>query len=183
MPEQNTSQLVAVGKILAPWGVKGWFKVKSYSSHADTLFATDTWLLRKRDGLRGREQSATIAIDTIKDHAKGIVAKAEGVNDRNAAEEWKGWEILVQRDAFPQPEEGEYYWVDLIGLQVVNLQGEYLGTVTGLLETGAHDVLVLNSEDSDKNASRERMIPFADAYVQTVDMQTRTITADWQTDY
>lgn len=166
---------------MSPWGIKGWFKVKSYSSHADTLFATSTWLLRQQSGLRGRKQTATIEIDTIKDHAKGIVAKAVGVDDRNAAEEWKNWEILVERTAFPATEADEHYWIDLIGLSVVNMQGESMGTVHDLLETGPHDVLILQYDVDGE--TQERMIPFVDAYVQNVDMETRTITVDWQADY
>lgn len=182
---------IAVGKIMSPWGIKGWFKVQAYSEHADALFHCDTWQLRKSAGLRARNAEAvSIDIEQIKDHAKGIVAKAYDVSDRNAAEAWKNWEVYLPRSAFPETEDNEYYWVDLMGLSVVNRQGESLGVVDHLIETGAHDVLVLRSEHTE-NAKADAtvkddeacMIPFVDAYVDQVDKENRTITVDWQLDY
>ncbi len=103
------------------------------------------------------------------------------MNDRNTAEALRGARIFVARSDFPQPEDGEYYWVDLLGLSVVNREGVALGVVRDLLSTGPQTVLVLAYEEDGKE--RERMIPFVDAYVDKVDLPGKTIVADWQPDY
>ena len=110
-----------------------------------------------------------------------VVASAQEVPDRNAAEALKGARIFIARSSFPTPEEGEYYWVDLIGLAVVNREGVALGQVTDLMATGPQQVLVIGYEADGK--AQERMIPFVDAYVDEVDLQAKRITVDWQPDY
>ena len=118
-------------------------------------------------------------------HADGIVARLDGVNDRRGAEALKGARIHIPRSAFPPAEDGEYYWVDLIGLEVVNREGVHLGVVRDLLPTGPTSVLVMAyTETVDGVAkSAERMVPFVAAYIDDVDLKARRITADWQTDY
>ena len=110
-----------------------------------------------------------------------MVASAQDIPDRTAAEGLKGARIFIARSSFPTPEEGEYYWVDLIGLAVVNREGVALGTVTDLMATGPQQVLVIGHEEGGK--PQERMIPFVDAYVDDVDLAARRITVDWQPDY
>ena len=110
-----------------------------------------------------------------------MVASAQEVPDRNAAEALKGARIFIARSSFPTPDEGEYYWVDLIGLAVVNREGVELGTVTDLMATGPQQVLVIGYEADGK--AQERMIPFVDAYVDEVNLQAKRITVDWQPDY
>ena len=103
-------------------------------------------------------------------------AKLEGVDDRNAAELLRGLDVAVTREDLGEAEEGEFYWVDLVGLAVVNLQGEALGQVEDLLRTGGSDVLVVRGE-------RERLIPFVADYVKSVDREARRITVDWEAGY
>ncbi len=110
-----------------------------------------------------------------------MVASAHEIPDRTAAEGLKGARIFIARSSFPTPEEGEYYWVDLIGLAVVNREGVALGTVSDLMATGPQQVLVIAYQDSGKPL--ERMIPFVAAYVDDVDLTARRITVDWQPDY
>ena len=105
--------------------------------------------------------------------------------ERNAAEALKGVRIYLPRSAFPATPEGEHYWVDLIGLNVFNREGESMGVVRDLMPTGPNSVLVLEYTEmvDGKEQSAERMIPFVAAYVDEVDQKARRITVDWQTDY
>ena len=115
-----------------------------------------------------------------------VVATAQELPDRNAAEALKGVRVFVSRASFPTAKADEFYWVDLIGLDVVNRQGEALGTVTGLLDTGAHSVLRVRRPDAPAEASpeaAERLIPFVAAFVDAVDQAARRITVDWGLDY
>ncbi len=126
-----------------------------------------------------------------------VIASIQGLEDRDAAEALRGGRVFVSRASFPTAMEGEYYWVDLIGLNVANRQGLVLGEVVGLMETGAHDVLrilppamasepaaVAPTKGARKNADPEELlIPFVAAYVDGVDMAARRITVDWGLDY
>jgi 16S rRNA processing protein RimM len=110
-----------------------------------------------------------------------VVASAHDIDDRNAAEALRGARVFVARSSFPSANADEFYWVDLIGLEVVNREGEPLGTVRELLSTGPQTVLVLAYQED--GTPKERMIPFVSAYVDGVDLQARRITVDWHLDY
>jgi 16S rRNA processing protein RimM len=114
-----------------------------------------------------------------------VVATAEGVDDRNAAEALKGARVFVSRSAFPTPDAGEYYWIDLIGLDVVNREGQALGRVVDLLDTGPQSVLrcELAPEGGQPGDVTERLIPFVSAYIDSVSLADRRIVADWGLDY
>jgi 16S rRNA processing protein RimM len=116
-----------------------------------------------------------------KEHGDSVVALAQNMNDRNSAEALRGCRIFIPRSSFPTPGADEYYWVDLLGLEVVNREGVPLGQVHDLLSTGPQTVLVLQYEAEGKPA--ERMIPFVAAFVDQVDVAGRRITVDWQPDY
>jgi 16S rRNA processing protein RimM len=118
----------------------------------------------------------------VRTHAGGIVAWAEGIDDRSAAEALRGARVFMARSDFPATTDGEYYWVDLIGLAVENRAGQPLGTVRDLLTTGPQTVLVLDGEVVDGKPV-ERMIPFVAAFIDQVDLAGRRIVADWQPDY
>lgn len=182
-PAELPADAVEVGRILDAWGVKGWFKIQPYSASPEALFSSKRWFLQPAE--RGAKPSFSgtvgLSIKSAKDHADTVVASAHEVADRNAAEQLKGARIFVSRASFPTPEEGEYYWVDLIGLAVVNREGVSLGEVKDLLATGPQTTLVLHYEEEGKQ--RERLIPFVDAYVDTVDLTGRRITVDWQPEY
>ena len=109
------------------------------------------------------------------------MATSPAVADRNAAEALRGARVFIAREHFPKTDDGEYYWVDLLGLKVSNREGVALGTVKDLLATGPQTTLVLSYEEDGKE--RERMIPFVDAYIDQVDLAAKTIVADWQPDY
>jgi len=181
---------IELGRFQEAWGLKGWLHVLPYSADTEALFASTEWFLQPPEARFARGFSAfsgcvTAKIAEIKIHADGVVARIEGMDDRSAAEALKGVRIYVPRSAFPATPEGEYYWVDLIGLDVVNREGLHMGIVRDLLTTGPNSVLVLEYTETVDGAERiaERMIPFVAAYVDGVDQSTRRITVDWQTDY
>ena len=181
---------IELGRFQEAWGLKGWLHILPHSADTEALFASTEWFLQPPEARFARGFSAfsgcvTAKIAEIKIHADGVVARIEGMDDRNAAEALKGVRISVPRSAFPATPEGEYYWVDLIGLDVVNREGLYMGIVRDLLTTGPNSVLVLEYTETVEGAERiaERMIPFVAAYVDGVDQSTRRITVDWQTDY
>jgi 16S rRNA processing protein RimM len=173
---------VEVGRILDAWGIKGWFRVLSHSSDPAALFAAKQWyLLPSEKGAKTFSGVGKLEIAQAKVHSGSVVASAQGVLDRNAAEALRGARIFVPRTAFPASAPDEYYWVDLIGLAVENREGQSMGTVRDLMETGPQTVLVLDYEADGKPC--ERMIPFVSAFVDKVDMVARKILVDWQADY
>jgi 16S rRNA processing protein RimM len=181
---------VELGRFLDAWGVKGWVHVQPHSADTRALFESSEWFLLPPEARFARGFSAfpgpvRVRVEDIKVHADGIVARLDGVSDRNGAEALKGARIHVSRAAFPPAEEGEYYWVDLIGLTVVNREGVHLGVVRDLLPTGPTSVLVMEYTETVDGVEKtaERMVPFVAAYIDDVDLKARRITADWQTDY
>jgi 16S rRNA processing protein RimM len=173
---------IEVGRIADAWGIKGWFKVLPYSASPEALFSSKRWFLQPAErGAKTFSGTVLLKIKEAKEHSDSVVATSAEVPDRNAAELLKGARIFVSRASFPTPETDEYYWVDLIGLDVVNREGVALGAVRELLHTGPQTVLVLAYEEEGK--AKERMIPFVSAYIDTVDLPSRRITADWQPDY
>ena len=164
-------ELVIVGKISAAYGIKGWLKVYSYTDPVTNILQYNPWKIKTKNTWQPMNLVQGRA------HGKGIVAQLEQVHDRTEAEMLKGCEIAVNRDQLPEPEAGEFYWTDLIGLKVVNTQGDELGIVDHLLETGANDVLVVAN-------GKERLIPYVmGIYVKQVDLQKAEILVDWDPDY
>ena len=159
-----------MGRIAAPFGVKGWVKVQPYSEDPGALMDFESW----RVG-RGTTQ-LHYTVEAVQDHGNALIAKLTGIDDREAAFALRGQEISVARSELPAPEENEFYWSDLIGLLVVNREGVELGRVDSLMETGAHDVLAVRGK-------RDYLIPFVAAFVGRVDLANGTIEVDWGEDY
>ena len=185
-PAELPADAIEVGRIADAWGIKGWFKVLPHSASPEALFSSKRWYLLSPDrpvkGVTPWVGALLLKIKEAKDHSDSVVASSEQVPDRNAAEALRGARVFVPRSSFPTAAQDEYYWVDLIGLDVVNRQGEAMGQVKDLLSTGPQTVLVLAyRDDPDKEA--ERMIPFVSAFVDAVDLPGRRITVDWQADY
>lgn len=173
---------VEVGRIADAWGIKGWFKVLPYSADPQALFSTKRWYLMPTEvGAKTFEGVVKLSIKEAKDHSDAVVACAHDVPDRNAAEALRGARIFVARSSFPTAAADEYYWVDLIGLDVINRQNESLGKVRELLSTGPQTVLVIEYLQDGK--LQDRMVPFVSVYVDNVDLAARRIVVDWQTDY
>ena len=173
---------IEVGRIADAWGVKGWFKVLPYSADPEALFSSKRWfLLPTGKGVKTFTGCVRLAIKETKEQSDTVVATAHDVPDRTAAEALRGARIFVSRASFPTAAVDEYYWVDLLGLEVFNRQDEALGSVRELLSTGLQTVLVLKYSEEGKQ--KERMIPFVAAYVDDVDLAAHRIRVDWQTDY
>lgn len=180
---------VEVGSVIGAWGIKGWIRVQPYASDPQALFSSKRWFLKPAEGVRRPGEPAlpqVLRIAQAKDHGDGVVAQAHDVGDRTAAEALQGARIFISRDSFPSPDADEYYWVDLIGLAVVNRQGDALGTVVGLIDTGPHSVLRVVRPGPVPGAvapDEERLIPFVAAYVDEVLLPERRIVVDWGLDY
>ena len=191
MPSLDTAELPAdaieVGRIADAWGIKGWFKVHPYSADPEALFSSRRWyLLPAEKGARTFSGTLLLRVREAKDHSGTVVASAHEVDSRDAAEALRGARIFIARQNFPTAATDEYYWVDLIGLDVRNREGVVLGQVKELLTTGPQTVLVIAEESVDAAgapATVERMIPFVAAFVDGVDLPGKLITVDWQPDY
>lgn len=164
--------MVIMGRVVAAQGLQGWVKVQAFTEHLDALIDYDTWQLGN-DAQTWREYK----VIECKPHTKVLVAKLEGVSDRTAAENCKGLLIAVPRSSLPKVADEEYYWSDLIGLSVVNLENEELGVVDNMLDMGANDILCV------RNDKGEILIPFLSHVVQQVSLDEKQIRVDWQADY
>ena len=162
--------MLVMGRVVAPFAVQGWIKVQPFTETPDGLLDYPVWWLG-RDGKwieRALQEGAV--------HGKTVVAKLAGCDEREAAAALQGLEVAVPREQLPGSRAGEYYWVDLLGLEVHNLQGESMGRVDRLLETGANQVLVVHGD-------RERLIPYVAAVVVAVDLAKGEIVVDWGLDF
>ncbi len=181
-PAELPTDAVEVGRVIDAWGIKGWIKIMPYSASPEALFSSRRWfLLPPERGARPFEGAMLMRVAQSKGHGDSVVAWPQNMSDRTSAEALRGCRIFVPRSSFPTPAPDEYYWVDLLGLDVVNREGVPLGRVHDLLSTGPQTVLVLQHELDGKPA--ERMIPFVSAYIDQVDLPGRRITVDWQADY
>ena len=181
---------VEVGCIVDAWGIQGGIKVKPFSSDPQALFSSRRWFLQPPVGPAPKTSAAklprVLKITQSREQNGLVMARVQDVDDRNAAEALRGARIFISRQSFPTAKDGEYYWIDLIGLVVVNREGALLGNVIDLLDTGAHCVLRVQRPDAPADAKpdeAERLIPFVDAYVDKVDLAERRITVDWGLDY
>ncbi len=167
-----------MGKFGAVFGIRGWLRVYSYTEDPESLFEYSPWFCRF-PGSGWRE----ISIAEYKRHADGFIARIDNINVREEAQNYTGMEIGILGSSLPPLPEGVYRWRDLIGLKVVNLDGYPMGTVKSLLETGANDVLVVKAEIDDKYEIRERLIPYTDSAVKEVDLDSKVIRVDWESDF
>jgi 16S rRNA processing protein RimM len=162
---------IIVGRIAAPYGVKGWLRVVSYTELPDRLVDYTPWYLKHGDTW------LTARVTEVKHHTRGLLVRLPGCEDRDKALELSGSDIGIYRWQLPATAADEYYWDDLIGMSVMTLDGLRLGTVDHLIETGANDVLVVRGE-------RERLIPFIQgSVIAMVDLDGRVIRVDWDPDF
>ncbi len=171
---------VEVGRVLGAWGVKGGIKVKPFSSDPQALFSSKRWFLQPSEAKPGQRVPAQLRVKSAREQGDTVVATVHDLDDRDLAEHLAGARVFVPRSSFPTPDDGEFYWVDLIGLSVANREGAALGAVVGLIETGPHCVLRIQPADP---KAEEVLIPFVDAYVDRVDREAKTIHVDWPADF
>jgi len=163
--------VVVVGRISGVYGVRGWVRVRSYTEPRENILRYSPWLLKSSDGWR------SCALEEGRPHGKGIVVRLAGYEDRERAAALIGVEVAVRREQLPPLPAGEYYWADLIGLEVVTREGVSLGRIDHLLETGANDVLVVQGE-------RERLIPYLpEQVVLGVDLDGGVMRVDWDPEF
>jgi len=159
-----------MGRISVPFGLKGWVKVKPFTEQTDGLVQFPEWWISAAKGWDG------IKVEETALHGDVLLARFAGVQDRDGAATFKGREVAIPRGQMPAPQEGEYYWSDLVGLEVENTQGQLLGRVERLFESGAHPVLVVAGE-------RERLLPYIENVVKGVDLDAGKLLVDWELDY
>ena len=162
-------QVVPLGHISGVHGVRGWVKIHSLTEPREAIFEYQPWLLG--------ESLEEVRILQGKKHGNRLIALFENINDREAAEELVTTTVAAYRDQFPETEDGEYYWIDLVGLAVKLEDGTVLGEISNLLATGANDVMVVKGD-------RERLVPFVQGqYVKQVDLENGVIVVDWDPDF
>jgi 16S rRNA processing protein RimM len=167
----SKQDLIHVGKISGVFGIKGWVKVFSYTEPRDNILAYKHWLLKKSN----QDKSVEVAGGQLQ--GKSVVAQIEGISDRDQAFALMGWDVYVSHGQLPPTAKDEYYWADLIGLDVENLEGFQLGKVDSLIETGANDVLVVKGE-------RELAVPFLQGQtVKSIDLAAGKMIVDWDADF
>ena len=160
-----------MARVGAPFGIKGWIKLQSFTENPDSLDAYASWLLKSPNGWQ------EFALEDFAVNVKGVFAKLKGCDDRTAAEKLVKREIGIPRAALDETADGETFWIDLIGCEVVNTAGVTLGKVETLMETGANDVLVV------KNGAEETLIPFIEDVIVKVDRDAKVVTVNWSGEF
>lgn len=165
---------IVLGKLGSPYGIRGWLRVFSSTEESEGIFDYAPWFIQ-RGG-----QWQQLEIESWRHHNQDIIVKLKGVDDRDAANLLTNCEIVVDAAQLPSLDDGDYYWKDLIGCQVVTSAGYDLGKVTDMMETGSNDVLVIKANLKDAFGIKERLVPFLDGQViKKVDLATRSIEVDW----
>jgi 16S rRNA processing protein RimM len=160
---------ITVGKICSPYGVQGWLKIQPYTELGASILEYSPWYLSKPNNLW-----ELISIEAARIHGKGVVAKLAGINSPETARLLTGQTIAVRREQLPKLKPNEYYWSDLIGLTVINKNGEILGKIKSLMATGANDVLVVKG-------TKEHAIPYLPGQViLDVNLETQEMHVDWE---
>lgn len=170
---------VVLGRVLGAFGIRGWIKIRPFTETPDGLLGQSDWTLCQAG------TSRVVQVEEAKPHGVFVLAQLKGVEGRGEAEALRGADVTVGRDQLPEPEAGEYYWADLIGLSVRNVNGVDLGRVSGLLAAPAHDVLrvVAGRSREGQEQGREQLIPFVEPILREVDLAGGCITVDWEADY
>ncbi len=167
----SNQQKISVGKISGVFGIKGWVKVFSFTECRENILSYSPWLLKKDSETR------LVAVIDGKIQGKAVVAQLDGVNDRDQAASFMGWDIYITPEQLPKVAKDEYYWSDLIGLAVETDLGVQLGVIESLLETGANDVVIVKGE-------RERVIPFLQGQtIIAIDLEAGKMVVDWDPDF
>jgi len=178
---------VEVARVIDAWGLKGWIKLQPFATDPQALFSSRRWHVKvPAHAIGAAAIPPLLHITHAKSHGDTVVAAARELADRDAARALRGARVFVSRSSFPTAADDEFYWVDLIGAEVVNRDGLSLGRVSALIDTGPHSVLCVRRADAgadESDATAERLIPFVAAYVDRVDMAAKRIEVDWGLDY
>ena len=172
----SVEDLIVLGKITSVHGVRGEVKIYSFTDPIDNLLGYPAWTL-KRDG-----EVKQVELVSGRLQGKILVAKLKGLDDREVARTFAGFDICVPRALLPDLDDGEYYWHQLEGLKVIDLQGQLLGRIDHLLETGSNDVMVVKPCPGSLD-DRERLLPYTEQCVQQVDLAAGEMRVDWDADF
>ncbi|MFL0809697.1 MAG: ribosome maturation factor RimM [Agarilytica sp.] len=177
---EKRSKLIDLGQLGAPFGVKGWIKVSSGTEPKENILSYTSWWLKTRHGVKAVE------IEEAKVRSDDIVVKLKGVEDRDQAAQLAKVKVAVEREQLPELEDGEFYWHQLVGMQVISeFEGQSIpfGKVKQLIETGANDVLVIQADETSID-EQERLVPYVPGqYVKNVDVENGQITVEWDPEF
>ncbi|SES71919.1 ribosome maturation factor RimM [Thorsellia anophelis] len=169
---------IVVGKVGAPYGVRGWLKLFPATENKENIFDYAPWYLRAAGQLK------FVEVEEWKWHAQDIVIKLKGINDRDEAQRLTNAEVVIEENNLPALTQGDYYWKDLINCRVLSETGYDMGIVTDLMETGSNDVLIVRANLNDAFGAKERLIPYLDGQViKNVDLKAKQIIADWDPNF
>jgi 16S rRNA processing protein RimM len=168
---RDPDERIPMGRVVAPWGVKGWVKVQPYGEERGYLCGFPSWKLEKRGERR------EVAVAECKVHGAHVVARFEGCGDRDAAQAFRGSEVMLKRSELPPVAPNEVYQADLIGLTVIGAKGERLGRIVEVLENPGNPILRVAGED------RERLVPFVPPVIRAVDVAAGVVELEWGADW
>ncbi len=170
----NKENQIILGKVGAVYGIKGWLKIHSFTDETDAILDYFPWSLKLGN------KTQTVNITDWRKHNKGLIVKVDNIDDRDDAQALVGSEILTTESSLPDLPQGDFYWRDLIGMNVVTTKGYDLGVVSDMMETGANDVLVVKANLNDGFSKKERLIPYLlDQVVESVSIENKQICVDW----
>lgn len=170
-------KLLTIGKFGSPYGIRGWVKILSFTEIPEYIFHYKPWLVRKTNLLE------IIKLNNWKKNNKTTIAKIDGINDRTQAELIKNQKIFINNHSLPKLTKGNYYWKDIIGCTVININNYIFGNVKKLIETGSNDVLVVRSNCKDF-AIKERFIPFIEQkIIKNINISNKIIKVDWNPNF
>ncbi|HTM64552.1 MAG TPA: ribosome maturation factor RimM [Gammaproteobacteria bacterium] len=168
MPKTNSTYII-IGKIGAPFGIKGWLKIQTFTEYGADILEYSPWYLSSTD-----DKYQEITIEDAKEHGGGLIVKFTGVETPEEARLYTSKTINITRSQLPELAKNEYYWSDLVGLTVINQRGETLGKIIYLIETGSNDVLVVKGE-------KEIAIPYLPgSVVLNIDIDKQEMQVNWE---
>ncbi len=210
-PSIDTADLVVLARVSDAHGIRGWLKLHPYAQDGEALLSAKTWWLappapvipgqapdaarpgQDRPGAARPDAARPHQVLTCRWHGAHLIAHLDGMTDRSQAEALRGSLVLLPRAHFPEPDEDEYYWVDLVGCRLYGRQGDeavLLGVVDEVLDNGAHAVLKVQRRDADgqvlldsRGRAQETLVPFVKAHVHAVDLAGRRIDSDWPAEF
>ncbi|HTH94821.1 MAG TPA: ribosome maturation factor RimM [Rhodocyclaceae bacterium] len=172
--------MIVLGRLVAPYGVRGWFKLHAFADDPAAWCALPQWWLAA-DAETAEAGWRMLKLETVREHGKGLIVKLEGVDDRTGAEALQGFYVGVPREVMPATDDDEFYWDDLIGLEVKNERGESLGRVDRMISAAASDVLVVTEGEGER--ANERLLPFVASVVLEVNVAAGEIRVAWERDW
>lgn len=173
---QNFDNFIKIATLKKPYGIKGWLWVFSDTDNRADIFNMPNWYIKTATGFK------PLTVTNWREQGAGLVASFKEIPDRNVAETMNGATIWVDKAHFPKLDDDEYYWSDLVGLTVINEQGENLGVIKQMFETSAHEIISVKPT-KDSIDGEERLIPWHGDVVLNVDLTAKTMLVAWGSDY